>query len=173
MKVKYPAFFNQAHTFLVNSSGHTAMPIVAIPELLSELFYSFSARYKTVAKVDEMYKLIAPPKSVEEELAQIAASSKLNGQTYPPELPDINGIASRYDNSGFNQYGISIYELGLKYYPTYYGFHYELGQLHAATDKQKAKNHLDKAISLLTTRPEKGGREIIAEIEKFKVKNQL
>jgi hypothetical protein len=173
LKVRYPAFFSQAHTFLANSSSHTAMPITAVPELLSELFNAFSRRYKTVATVDEMYKLVAQPKSVAEELAQIASLSKLGDQFYPPELSDINGIASRYDRSGYYPYGISVYELGLKYYPNFHGFHYELGHIYAATDKQKAKTHLDKAIYLLKTIPEKGGGEMIAEIEEFKVKNGL
>jgi len=173
LKIKYPDFFNQAHTFLANSSRHTAMPITAIPELLSELFSPFSSRYKTVAKVDVTYKLVTPPKTVTKELTQIKGNSKLGDQFYPPELPDINEIASRYDQSGYYPYGISVYELGLKYYPNFYGFHYELGHLYAATDKQRAKAHLDKAISLLNTIPEKDANQMVTEIQEFKIKNGL
>lgn len=173
MKVKYPTFFNQAHTFLASASSHTALPITAIPELLSELFNPFSRRYKSVARVDEMYKLIAPPKSITEELTEIARNSKLGMQYYAPELADINGIASRYNHSGYRQHAISVYELGLKYYTNFHGFHSELGHLYATLDKQKAKAHLNKAIDLLTANQEKGGKEMIAEIQEFKAKNGL
>ncbi len=173
MKVKYPAFFNKAHTFLVNSSGHSAMPIIAIPELLNELFNSFYARYNPVAKVDVFYKLVAPPKPVAEEMAEVYENSKLGDQFYPPELPDINGIASRYSQSGYKQQAIGVYELGLKYYPNFYGFQFSLAQLYAATDRQKAKTHLDKALNLLKTIPDKNEKEVITEIEKFKADNAL
>ena len=61
----------------------------------------------------------------------------------------------------------------MKYYPNFQGFHYELGHLYVATDKQKAKAHLDKAIDLINLFHETGGEEMIAEIETFKVKNGL
>jgi predicted alpha/beta superfamily hydrolase len=173
MKIKYPTFFSQAHTFLANSSGHTAMPIVAIPELLNEVFAPFYHRYRPVAKVDEFYKLVTPPKSVADELAQIAENSTLGGHPYPPELPDINGIASRYNQSGYKQQAIGVYELGLKYYPNFYGFNYELAQLYINTDIKKAKMHLDKALNLLQTIQEKDGMETITEMRNFQIKNGL
>jgi predicted alpha/beta superfamily hydrolase len=173
MKVKYPEFFNQAHTFLANFAGHTAMPLASVPVLLNEAFDGFSGRYNTIAKVDEMYKLVEHPGPVAGVLDQIEKSSTLNGQPYPPELPDINGIASRYLESGYTDYGIKIYEMSLKYYPNYYDFEYQLGKLYAGTDKQKAKVHLQKAIELLKQFHETNYMEAVAEINKFKEKNGL
>ena len=171
MKIKYPAFFNAVHTHLANSSGHTAMPIIATPELLNEVFNSYYSRFKPVAKVDEFYKLVAPPKPVDEELAEIDQYSKLIDQPYPPELPDINGIASRYNQSGYKEHAIAIYQLGLKYYPNYYGFYYEMAQIYANTDRTKAKLNLDKALSLLHAIPENNNEAIVADIQSYMLKN--
>ncbi len=115
MKIKYPDFFNNVHTFLANFSGHTAMPVPSVPMLLNEAFNEFPNRYHGIAKVDEMYKLVDRPGPVAGVLDQIERSSTLGGQPYPPELPDINGIASRYLQSGYTDYGIKIYEMALKY----------------------------------------------------------
>jgi predicted alpha/beta superfamily hydrolase len=173
MKLKYPEFFNQAHTFLANFSGHSAMPIPSVPQLLNEAFNTFADRYNKIAIVDEMYKFIGQPGPVAAELSAIAASSTLNGQPYPPELPDINGIASRYLQSGYKEHGLKIYEMALKYYPNFYDFHYELAKLYADNDKQKAKTHLDKALELLKQYRETNYATTAAEITKFREKSGL
>ncbi|MDB5159005.1 MAG: hypothetical protein JWR50_3712 [Mucilaginibacter sp.] len=173
MKTKYPDFFNQAHTFLANFSGHTAMPIASVPELLNEAFNNFAGRYNGIAKVDEMYKLVEHPGPVARELAEVERSSTLGDLPYPPELPEINGIASRYLASGYTDYGIKIYEMALKYYPNYYDFHYQLAKFYAGSDKQKAKLYLDKALELLKQYRETNYAAAVAEINEFKEKNGL
>jgi predicted alpha/beta superfamily hydrolase len=173
VKIKYPDFFNQAHIFLANFAGHTAMPIASVPVLLNEAFDDFRGRYNGIAKVDEMYKLVERPGPVGGVLEQIEKSSTLNGQPYPPELPDINGIASRYLESGYTEYGIKIYEMGVKYYPNYYDFHYQLGKLYGGTNKQKAKVHLEKALELLKQYHETNSASTVAEINKLLGKNGL
>jgi|GEM_PF-428268 len=171
MKTKYPIFFNQVHSFLLNSSGHAAMPIIAIPQSLSDLFYTFSTRYHHIAEVDENYKLVNPPKPAGQELAQIWLASKLNGTFYPPELHEINGMASKYNQSRYTEQALGIYELGLKLYPKFFEFPYELAHIYSGTDKQKAKMYLNKTIELLKAIPDKNEKEIMADKKDFKAKN--
>lgn len=173
VKIKYPEFFSQAHTFMANFSGHTAMPIASVPVLLNEAFNDFAERYTGIAKVDKMYKLVERPGPVASVLDQIEKSSTLSGYPYPPEIPDINGIASRYLESGYTDYGIGIYEMALKYYPDYYDFHYQLGKLYAPTNKPKANLHLEKALVLLKQYRETDYEVTVSEINKFRDKNGL
>lgn len=173
LKPKYPDFFSQVHTFMANFSGHTGMPITSVPELLSEAFNPYTGRYNEIAKVNELYKLVSPPRPIAEELDQIKKCSTLGGQPYPPEPPDINGIASRYIVSGYTDYGIKIYEMGLKYYPNYYDFYYELSKLYLASDRQKAKLNIDRALELLKQYGAMNYVAALGEIKKFMEKNGL
>lgn len=170
---EFPAFFNAIHTFIAENAGHNAVPILSTPNLLTGLFSEFNGRYSQIAMVDNDYKIINIPKSVEEEIKKIENASKIGDNFYPPEIADLNGLASRYWNSDLDNYAIAIYEMGTKYYPDYYDFHLQLYELLLPTDKEEAKKHLNRAYELLdhieTHLPEK--QEIMKEINNEKLKN--
>lgn len=173
LKVKYSSFFDSITIFLADKSAHNAVPIVSTPFFLTNIFADFSSRYSEIAKVNSEYKLIEVPTSVNDELAKIEQASLFDHSKYCPEIPEINGIASRYLSSGLIQYGISIYEMGLEYFPKYYEFHLALYELYLPTDKTKAKHHLKTAKELLEKMendlPEQ--QEILNEIDNEQKKN--
>lgn len=149
LKQKYPSFFKSINTFEADQSAHNAVPIVSTPFLLTKALSQFSSRYSKIAEVNQEYKLIEQPKSIELELSKINAASKIGEYFYSPEIADINGIASRYLASDLNDYGLAVYELGIKFYPKFYEFHLTLFELYLPTDKLKAQFHLFKALELL------------------------
>jgi hypothetical protein len=65
------------------------------------------------------------------------------------EIPDINGIASRYTSSGYDSNAIAVYEKGLVYFPNFYPFYTSLAGLYFKTNKKAAVIHLNKAIDLV------------------------
>jgi hypothetical protein len=172
LKSKYPDIFNSIHIFEADQSAHNAVPIVATPFLLTSIFSEFSSRYTPIAEVNDEYKLITIPKSVEDEISKIELASRIGNYKYCPEIPDINGLASRYLSSDLIEYGITVYEMGIKYFPKYYEFHLALYELYLPNDKLKAKYHLNTAIGLLESMeddtPEK--QEILNEINNEKQK---
>lgn len=151
LKQEFPLFFDSIHTFVAENSVHNAVPIVATPYLLTKLFSEFNGRYVKIAAVDNNYKLINQPKSVSDELNKIENASKIANYFYPPEIAELNGLASRYWNSDMNDYAIAIYEIAIKYYPDYYDFHLQLYELLLPIDKKRSKIHLNKAYELLNT----------------------
>lgn len=151
LKKEFPSFFNSINTFVAENAGHNAVPILATPNLLTKLFSEFSKRYSSIAMVDEEYKIINRPISIEDELKKINDASKLGSNFYPPEIAELNGIASRYWNNSLDEYAIAIYEMGVKYYPQYYGFHLHLYELLLPTNKEGAKKHLHRAYELLNS----------------------
>lgn len=173
LKLKYSTFFNSVNIFVADQSSHNAVPIVSIPFFLTNIFSDFSSRYSGIAKVNDEYQLIEIPKSVKDELTKIEQASMVGNSKYCPEIPDINGLASRYLSSGLNQYGISIYEMGIKYFPNYYEFHLALYELYLPTDKIKAQHHLNTAMKLLekleNDLPEQ--QEVLNEINDQRKKN--
>jgi len=173
LKSKYPIIFNSINIFEADNSAHNAVPIVATPSLLTKIFEKFSSRYTNIAAVNDEYKLVTNPKSVKDEITKIERASTLGNSNYCPEIPDINGLASRYLSSDLVEYGISIYEMGIKCFPNYYEFHLALYELYLPTNKKKAKDHLDTAVDLLETLevdlPEK--QEILNEINSERQKN--
>jgi len=173
LKSKYPAFFNAITLFEADNSAHNAVPIVAIPYLLTKNFDKFRSRYSEIAKVNSEYKLINEPESINYEIKKIVTASRIGNYFYVPEIADINGLASRYLGSGFNEYGISIYELGIKYYPEYFEFHLALYELLLPINITKAKWHLNKAYDLLqkleVELPER--QEILDQLSEEKKKN--
>ncbi|GAA3790070.1 hypothetical protein GCM10022271_23000 [Corallibacter vietnamensis] len=173
LKNQYPSFFSSINTFEANYSTHNSVPIAANPTLLTKVFADFRNRYSEIAKVDMAYKLVANPGSIAEELNKIALASKVGNYNYPPEISDINGIASRYWNNKLNDYATKVYELGVKYYPNYYEFYVSLYELTHDKDSASAKNHLNKALFLLETVEGNwaGKRELIEEIKVEKTKN--
>lgn len=173
LKLKYSTFFDSVNIFIADESAHNSVPIVSTPFLLTKIFSDFSSRYTNIAKVNEEYKLIEIPKSVKDELTKIEQASMIGNSKYCPEIPDINGLASRYLSSGLNQYGISVYEMGIQYFPNYYEFHLALYELYLPIDKIKAQYHLNTAKTLIETMentlPEQ--QEILNEINDERKKN--
>jgi predicted alpha/beta superfamily hydrolase len=147
-KAKHPAFFESIYTYEANESTHTAVPIVANPNFLSKFFYTFSRRYSDIAVVDLEYKLAEAPGSVEEEMKKIEEASKVGSAYYPAEIDEINGLASRYWNSDYEDHTIAVYEEGIKHHPNYYDFHVQLYVHYAERNPEKAKMHLKKAHEL-------------------------
>ena len=173
LKIQFPSFYNSINTFEANYSAHNAVPIAAIPTLLTKVFQDYRSRYFEIAKVNMEYKLVKKPDSISEELNKIETASVIGNYYYPPEISDINGIASRYWNNELEDYATKIYELGLKYYPNYYDFYLSLYELTLNKDKTKSKEHLEKAEFLLKTVENNwtGKHEIIEEIKAEKLKN--
>jgi predicted alpha/beta superfamily hydrolase len=173
LKIKYPDFFQSITVFEADQSAHNAVPIVATPFLLTRIFENFTSRYVNIAAVDDEYKLVTKPKSVAEEMTKIDLASKLGDYTYCPEIPDINGLASRYLASDLVKYGLAVYELGLSYFPNYFEFHLALYELYLPTDQVKAKRHLNTAAELLETleadMPE--AKELLRQIDEERQKN--
>ncbi len=173
LKLKFPSFFNEINIYEANSSAHNAVPIVALPYFLSKEFEPFCSRYSHIAKVDNDYKLVENPQSISEELEKIDVNSLVGNYFYQPEIADLNGLASRYLNSGFNEYGTEIYKIGIKYYPRFFGFHYSLYELLLETNLEKAKWHLKQTEELLRTLETDlaEAKEILQMIEIEKKKN--
>lgn len=168
LKLKYPPFFSSIHTFEADHSYHNAVPIVATPALLTEVFATFKSRYTNIAPVNENYQMAAKPLDPEAEYSKMMEASRLNKYFYAPEIPDINGIASRFSSNGYPAQAIKIYETGTRFYPYYYGFWMSLYDLLKETEKQKARACLVKAQQLLQTREPKNeeNRELLKEIRK-------
>lgn len=173
LKLMYPKFFKSIHVFEADQSAHNAVPIVANPILLSQIFENFSSRFVQIAKVDKEYKLITMPNSIEEEIKKIQQSSKIGEYDYCPEIADLNGLASRYLSSGLNDYGIAVYKMGLKFYPRFFSFHLALYELYLPIDKEKAKSYLNTTSELLKKvefdLPEK--QALISEIDAERERN--
>ncbi|MBN2867349.1 MAG: hypothetical protein JXK08_01645 [Flavobacteriaceae bacterium] len=172
LKEKYPNFFNSINVFEANYSTHNAVPIVSTPTLLTKVFKGFRNRYSDIAKVDNNYKLINVPKTEEEEIQKILNASLIQNDFYPPEIPDINGIASRYWNNGFYNLTIEVYKLGLKYYPKYYEFYISLYDLTQDVNKEKSRAYLERAEVLLKTVENnwQGKSKMINDIKTEKIK---
>jgi hypothetical protein len=173
LNLKYPSFFNSINIFKADQSAHNAVPIVATPFLLTNIFENFSSRYTKIAEVNNEYKLREMPKSVKDELYKIEQCSMIGNSKYCPEIPDINGLASRYISSGLNNYGIAVYEMGIKNFPKYYEFYLALYELYMPTDKIKARYHLITATTLLATIENDlpNQQEILSEINDERKKN--
>jgi predicted alpha/beta superfamily hydrolase len=173
LKLKYPDFFQAIHTFEANHAAHNAVPIVATPYLLTEAFARFRSRYSKIAEVNDEYVLIKSPDSPEEEIRKIENASRIGNFRYVAEIPEINGMASRYLTTDEIQYGIMSYEMGVKYYPEYYEFHLALYELYLPADPVKSKYHLNKGAELIKSLepdlPE--NRELLQEISNEKVNN--
>ena len=99
--------------------------------------------------------------------------SNIGNYFYPPEIADINGIASRFLYSEYDDFALEIYKLGIEYYPNYYEFYLSLYELTLDKDKEKSKEYLEKAELLLKTIENEweDKSEIIDEIKAEKIKN--
>jgi hypothetical protein len=106
-------------------------------------------------------------------MKKVILASKIGTILYPPEIAEINGIASKYWNSDYNDITIEIYKLGIEYYPNYYEFYLSLYELTISKDKVKAKEYLEKAEYLLKNIESnwKEKSEILEDIKTEKLKN--
>ena len=173
LKSEYPTFFKSVNLFEANFSSHSGVPIVATPILLAKTFEAFSGRYASIARVDEAYKLIDIPGTADEELEKVKATSRIGDEYYPAEIPEINGLASRYLNSGYNDIGIEIYRYGVALYPEYFDFHLTLYNLASEAKKEEMKSHLLQAGMLLRSVEGdwEGKSELLDEIKTEMEKN--
>lgn len=173
LKLKYSTFFNSINIFKADQSAHNAVPIVATPFFLTNIFENFSSRYTKIATVNDEYRLVTIPISVKDEVNKIVLASTIGNSKYCPEIPDINGLASRYLSSDLKEYAIAVYEIGIRYFPKYYEFHLALYELYLQTDKIKSKHHFNTANKLIESLevdlPYK--QEILNEINNEKQKN--
>lgn len=164
LKSKYPSFFNSIQLYEANQCRHNSVPLVANPFFLTSIFSSFSSRFAAIAVVDDEYLLVEQPEPIDREMAKIKAASKLGAFFYPPEVAELNGIASRYLNSDLNDYGIALYEMAVLYYPKFYEFHLSLYELLQSDNPDKAKWHLTHAYELLQTlEPDSPEKEALME----------
>jgi len=173
LKEKHPDFFNTISVFEADYSAHNAVPIVSTPTLITRIFESFSDRYSDIAIVNDEYKLVNIPETPEKEVGKIILASKIGISFYPPEIAELNGIASRYWNSEFDELAIEVYKLGIEYYPNYYEFYLSLYELTINKNKVESREYLEKAESLLNRIESnwEGKKEIIEEIKAKKIKN--
>ena len=130
------------------SAGHTSVPIIAFPELLATLFTPFVLR-DSLAPVDNEYFLLAPPPSPVELLQQVDANLGFLGEPLPWEVAEINGLASRLENSQYNEQAIAVYRRATQLYPKLFDFHASLGALLLAEDRPAGLAALLKSLELL------------------------
>jgi hypothetical protein len=173
LKEKYPAFFNSINVFEADYSAHNAVPIVSTPTLITRVFESYRDRYSSIAKVNDEYHLINVPDTPEKEVKKVIVASKIGTSFYPPEIAEINGIASRFSYSGYNDFATEIYKLGIEYYPNYYEFYLSLYELTPTKDNVKSRQQLERAELLLKTVENnwEGKSDIMYDIKAEKIKN--
>jgi hypothetical protein len=168
LKVRFPELFENINTYEANLSTHNAVPILADPYFLSLLFHKFSSRLSSIAKVDLEYKMISPPLSPKGEWEKIKKKSLVLQEFYPPEIPEFNGIISRYSNSEYFEQSEAILKKALNYYPLYFEFHLQLYNLYWSQEaKVKAKFHLLEAYRLVDKieRDTKDGQDLLEDID--------
>lgn len=149
VKQQVPAFFEAVSLYEANQSTHNAVPILANPYFFTQLFAPYSTRFAQIAEVDLNYKLVKQPVSVEEEMEQIHAATQFRGRQFAPELPELNGIASRYLSNELPIYATAVYQQAVQLYPNYFEFQLYLGELLLDQSPQDALQHLTKAKALI------------------------
>ncbi len=148
------------------SAGHTSLPIIAFPELLSTLFMAFSLR-DSLAPVNDEYQLCGPPPSPVELMAQVDRSLIFRGKRLPWEVPEINGLASRLWTGGMTDHVLAIYRRGAELYPDEYSMQWSLGEVLLERDRPAGEAALRKALQLLDTEMMSGSErsQLKAEIQ--------
>lgn len=146
---EYPNFFNRIHVFEATHSAHNAVPIVSMPIFLSEYFSTFQSRFNQLAKVDMNYKMVESPSNPENEIKKLLELSKLGNMSYPAEISDYNGIASRYLNSGYAEQALAVYLQAMQDYPNYFEFPAFAAELSLLSKPDEAKVLIQKATELL------------------------
>lgn len=148
------------------SAGHTSLPIIAFPELLSMLFMDFSLR-DSLAPVNDEYQLREPPPTPMKLMEQVDRSLAFRGTRLPWEVAEINGLASRLWAGGMTDHVLAIYKRGVALYPDDYSMQWALGDVLLESDRRSGEVALRKALSLLDAEPmsEQERSELKAEIE--------
>lgn len=130
------------------SAGHTSLPIIAFPELLSTLFMPYSER-DSLAAVDDEYKLVEVPPAPELFMEQLKTSWSFLGTTIPWGLDEANGLLSRLANSEQNDHVILLLRKAIALYPNFYCFHAWLGEALLERDPVAAKKHVRDALRIM------------------------
>lgn len=148
------------------SAGHTSIPIIAFPELLTTLFSAFAIR-DSLAPVDEEYRLLQEPPPPADLMAQVDRSLGFRGTQLPWELAEINGLASRLWTGDKKEHVLAIYHRGVELYPGDYSMHWSLGEVLLEKDRSAGVASLRKALALLDAEPmsDADRKGIKAEIE--------
>lgn len=176
LKTKHQSVMNKLHIITSDVASHTSVPLVTTPEILSKIFLPFALRFDHIAKIDDNYKLKEMPGNTNELLTKVTNSSRLYDEFYPPEIPEINGIGSRYYENGYMDHALAIWEdIGINYYPNYYEFQMNVGELYLKKNPEKAALHLKIARLLVEDAPmpvtEKA--ELLEAIHKMNAESQL
>jgi len=169
LKANHPRIFEGLNTLESNAASHNAVPIVAMPTFLNDHFYDFSIRFDDLAVVDKNYILINNPGNIEDELVLLNHAARLGNTNYPPEIPEINGIASRYLNNGYVEHAIAVFEFGRTLYPGDYEFYLILAELYFDSNKKKSRELLMEAVERirLNIKPIDERENLISEITRF------
>lgn len=149
-----PSFVAGINLLKAEFAAHNSVPMVASAAFFTEHFYEFSDRFTATPLIDMNYKLIEEPKPVNELIEEINNSLKFEGYTIQPEIPDINGIASRYITNGYYDHAAVIYAFAAQLYPYYYEFPWYLGELYHELGRPISESiaQLELALTLLKSR---------------------
>lgn len=175
LKTKHQSVMNKLHIITSDVASHTSVPLITTPEILSKIFLPFSLRFDPIGKIDNEYKLLEKPGTTNELLTEINNNSTLYDEFYPPEIAEINGIGSRFYENGYMDHALAVWEeIGLNYYPNYYEFHLNIGELYLKKNPEKAALHLKIARLLIedANMPVTEKAELLEAIRKMNAESQ-
>ncbi len=175
LKTKHQSVMNKLHIITSDVASHTSVPLITTPEILSKIFLPFSLRFDPIGKIDNEYKLLEKPGTTNELLTEINNNSTLYDEFYPPEIAEINGIGSRFYENGYMDHALAVWEeIGLNYYPNYYEFHLNVGELYLKKNPEKAALHLKIARLLIedANMPVTEKAELLEAIRKMNAESQ-
>ena len=175
LKTKHQSVMNKLHIITSDVASHTSVPLITTPEILSKIFLPFSLRFDPIGKIDNEYKLLEKPGTINELLTEINNNSTLYDEFYPPEIAEINGIGSRFYENGYMDHALAVWEeIGLNYYPNYYEFHLNVGELYLKKNPEKAALHLKIARLLIedANMPVTEKAELLEAIRKMNAESQ-
>ncbi len=148
-----PAVAEQLTVFRSEFATHNALPIVATPHFLTQLFHGFSLRFADIAQVDLNYQLVEAPGSVDEEMELIRTAARVMEDDISLEIPEVNGMTSRYLAGDALEVAQAIYAWGNRLYPKYFEFYLYLAEIEVELkgNANAAEDHLVQAEKLLAT----------------------
>jgi pimeloyl-ACP methyl ester carboxylesterase len=130
------------------SAGHTSLPIIAFPELLSTYFAPYSLR-DTLAPVDGTYRISTPLPEPDAFVRELRSTWGFMSTALPGDLAELNGMLSRLGSSDLTDHVVAVSRLAVDLYPKFYLFHAWLGEALLPTGPEEARQHLRKALALL------------------------
>jgi hypothetical protein len=131
------------------SAGHTSLPIIAFPDLVTTLFTPYALRDTLVPVSLNDYKVMTRPPTPEVLVQQLEASHGFLDSTLPWGLDEANGLLSRLDNSDYNEHVILLLRKAIALYPNFCYFHAWLGDELMEQDPVEAKQHVLDALRIL------------------------